>query len=88
MLPLKKTDVLLLACTHYQAAQEAFKKLAPHAQIINPAFETIKWVEKNWSFAKKPSADIFYTTGNTLEMKTSSFKAFAVKIEEVKVVHI
>jgi len=83
VMPLNETDILLLACTHYSAAQDAFQKLAPSAKIINPTLETFQWVSKNWRLVKNSASDIFYATGNPAEMRTSSLKAFGVTIGEI-----
>lgn len=80
MSPLKKTDILILACTHYPAAQEAFGALALHAQIISPAAETLEWVSRHWRFNQNAAPDIFYTTGDPDEMRSASFSAFGVSI--------
>lgn len=83
MSPLKKIDILVLACTHYPAVQEAFQALAPGAQLISPAAETLAWVTEHWRFNENSAPDIFYTTGNAVEMRSASFVAFGVSIGEI-----
>lgn len=84
MLPLKQTDLLILACTHYEAVIDEFQMLAPCANIINPSYETLKWVERNWNIPKSFGPDIFYTTGNIREMKKASLIVFGIKICEIE----
>lgn len=86
--PLKKADLLLLACTHYPAAQESFQRLAPYARMINPSLETFKWVDKNWPMASDNTSDVFYTTGDTEEMRSSSMQVFGVKVGDISRVKI
>lgn len=83
MRPPRKTDILVLACTHYPAAQKDFEARAPGALVINPSAETFKWVEKHWRFKDSPIPDVFYTTGNPEEMRSAALAAFGVRIGAV-----
>jgi len=83
MLPLKKTDILILACTHYPAVQEAFQVLVPKARLINPSAETFQWVSAYWLLEENGAPDIFFTTGDPDEMRRAAFIAFGVSIGEI-----
>jgi glutamate racemase len=83
MQPLKKTDILVLACTHYPAVRDAFQALAPGSRLVSPSEETFQWVERHWPIKKNQAADVIYTTGNPDEMRSSSFTAFDVNIGEI-----
>jgi glutamate racemase len=83
MEPLKNTDILILACTHYPAAAEAFQALAPGARLVSPAAETLGWVDAHWRFDAVPSAAVFYTTGNPEEMRRAAALAFGVELGDI-----
>jgi glutamate racemase len=83
MTPLKNSDILVLACTHYPAALNSFRALAPKARLVNPSEETFKWVEQNWRFDDPPAPDAFFTTGDPEEMRRASHIAFGVNPGEI-----
>ncbi len=76
-----KPDVVLLACTHYSAAQECFIEKYPGAEILDPAkalVEDFKSIKYDSSFSK------FLTTGSIKAAKISAAKAFNLKIKAFK----
>ena len=46
--PLARVDTLLLACTHYPSAQEAFRRLAPRALLLDPAEAVVEALIARW----------------------------------------
>ncbi len=76
-----KADVVLLACTHYPAAQDCFFKNYPGTQILDPAkalVEDFKKIKYDSGISK------FLTTGNVGAAKSSAAKAFNLKIKAFK----
>jgi glutamate racemase len=83
MKPLVKSDILILACTHYPAALDAFQPLTPDAVMINPSDETFRWVSENWHIENNAEPDAFYTTGDPEMMRCASKLAFGVQVGKI-----
>lgn len=82
--PLESVDVLILACTHYSAVLDRFQAIAPRAKIVDPARETLQWIERNWVLPTLSGDDVFLTTGPVEVMKSSAKKAFRVDIDRIE----
>lgn len=81
--PLKKIEALILACTHYSAVLDLFKKHLPDAVLIDPAEKTLAWIEERWTLPASAGPDVFYTTGSAAMMRSSARKAFGVDISDI-----
>ncbi len=80
IMPLRYVDILILACTHYPVAVDSFRKYIVNARIIDPAKETVEWVELNWTIPEVSGCDMFLTTGNRRIMKIAAKKVFDIEI--------
>lgn len=83
MKPLRSVDVLILACTHYPAVSGRFQTIAPQAKIVDPARETLDWIEKNWTLPIGSGRDVFLTTGSVGIMKSSAMTAFNINVRRI-----
>ena len=61
--PLARVDAILLACTHYPSAREAFRRLAPRAALLDPAEAVVKTLVARWRLPRG-RGDLFVTTGS------------------------
>ncbi len=77
-------EVVLLACTHYPAAEKVFKKIFPKSKIIDPAETLVKKIknEIDTSMSSKSKSNQFFTTGSESQSKLSAKKAFDLKIQK------
>ncbi len=81
--PLRKTEALILGCTHYSAVLHRFTGFLPAAVIIDPAELTLAWIEKNWELPASKKADVYFTTGPVPSMRTAARKAFGVELDRI-----
>jgi len=75
-------DIVLLACTHYPAAEGVFQKVFPKSKIIDPAHILVKNLKSKLKNTKNQKQAQFYTTGSTTESKSAAKKAFDLKIKK------
>lgn len=77
-------EVVLLACSHYPAAESVFKKIFPESKIIDPAEILVKSLKADidTSISPKSKANQFFTTGSAAQSKLSAKKAFDLKIQK------
>jgi glutamate racemase len=83
MAPLRKVDLLVLACTHYAALRGAFAERAPRAAIVDPAAELLAWAVDAWqleSAASGGEADRVLTTGDVAATARAARLAFAMEL--------
>ncbi|MGB7209598.1 MAG: aspartate/glutamate racemase family protein [Pyrinomonadaceae bacterium] len=77
--PLQNCSHILLACTHYPAIANVMKDfVSPQTVFIDPAAELVKRVS-GWKLLID-GIDVFYTSGDKAQMKTSAWKAFSGEI--------
>lgn len=80
---------LVLACTHYCAAQPAIEALLPSLEtIIDPAHETLEWMERHWAAslaAPGPATTRLVTTGDPAATRLAARKAFGLQLPEFEV---
>lgn len=83
-------DIVLLACTHYPAAENIFKKVFSKSKIIDPAEILVKSIKQDLDLSKKvkSKANQFFTTGSESQSKLSAKKAFDLKIQKFHKVHL
>lgn len=83
--PLRDMEAILLACTHYPAIADRIKAYLPSSMIIDPAEETLKWLQDRWGLEGQETwEDLFFTTGCSETMSLSAKKAFQVSPEDIK----
>jgi glutamate racemase len=73
--PLARADAILLACTHYPSAQEAFRRLAPRALLLDPAEAVVEALISRWRLPRG-RGDLFVTTGPAGEMRRAARTAW------------
>jgi glutamate racemase len=73
--PLVRADAILLACTHYPSAREAFRRLAPRAALLDPAEAVVKTIIAGWQLPHG-RGDLFVTTGSPGEMRRAARTAW------------
>jgi glutamate racemase len=77
--------VVLLACTHYPAASQVFKKHFPESLILDPAMIVVSEIKKNLKKTQtEKTRTQFFTTGSARQSKISALKAFGLKIPSFK----
>jgi glutamate racemase len=80
--PLKDSDAVLLACTHYPAISDQISRhLSRSTRLIDPAELMADWVLKNWHFEHSDCTDRWFTTGDPAKLVTNGCRAFDVRIE-------
>lgn len=75
-------DIVLLACTHYPAAESVFQKIFPKSKIIDPSEVLVRNLKSTLTHPKDEKEAQFYTTGSTTESKSAAKKAFDLKIKK------
>lgn len=88
MAPLRKVDLLVLACTHYPALREAFAQRAPGAAIVDPAAELLAWAVDAWRLdaaAPRSEPDRVLTTGDAEMTARSARLAFGMALDPVSI---
>ena len=73
--PLARADAILLACTHYPSAREAFRRLAPRASLLDPAEAVVETLIARWRLPRG-RGDLFVTTGRPGEMRRAARTAW------------
>lgn len=82
--PLQNCSHILLACTHYPAITNLMKDFVlPQTVFIDPTAELVKRTAR-WQLPTG-GTDVFYTSGDTTQMKTSAWKAFGCKIKPIRI---
>ncbi len=81
MVPLRRVDTLLLACTHYPALARGIQARAPNARLVDPAVAMLHRMERHWPLDRMSGGgDQFITTGDPKAMRRSARLAFGVRI--------
>jgi len=76
--PLAGADAILLACTHYPSAGEAFRRLAPRASLLDPAEAVVKTLIARWRLPRG-RGDLFVTTGSPGELRRAARTAWGIE---------
>lgn len=80
--PLKNTEAVLLACTHYPAISDQIERhLNSATELIDPAELLADWVLENWQFEQSIRPDLWFTSGDTAKLIENGRRAFGVSIE-------
>lgn len=85
--PLRHAEHLVLACTHYVAARPAIERRLPRLRsVIDPAAETLAWIERHWGLREGRTAARFVTSGSPSAMRDGAWQAFGVHLDEVEAI--
>ena len=77
--PIRHSDRLVLACTHYVVLEQVAQSLMPQAKLIDPAKEV--WRQLSSKLPAKMNGvgqTDFFTSGNPKAMEEQAWKAFGV----------
>ena len=82
-----KSSQVVLACTHYPAAQKTFEKLYSMSEVIDPALavgQVLKkrLLKKKLSKKEKYKLMVVFTTGSVKTMPKVLKKAFGIKLRK------
>jgi glutamate racemase len=82
--PVADLPLLVLACTHYPAAEKPIRALVK-GRLVDPALLTLDWVEEHWQLsAATGGRDVFLTTGDPGRMVASAKRMFGVAIGQIR----
>lgn len=80
LLPIRQCSHIVLACTHYPAIADLIKQVvSPTTILVDPAQELVKRTA-HWNLAGD-GKDVFYTSGDAIQMRRAAKNAFAVVME-------
>jgi glutamate racemase len=82
--PLRDTEHLVLACTHYVAALPAIRGWLPQLRtVIDPAAETLAWIETQWGLHGGEGTERLVTTGSAEATREAARLAFGLTLPAV-----
>lgn len=85
--PLRDAEHLVIACTHYVAALPAIRRELPRLRtVVDPAAETLAWVEARWGLHGGEGLARFVTTGEPAAMREAARLAFGLGLPPVETV--
>jgi len=80
--PLRQSNGILLACTHYPAIRHLIQPLVPNSEILDPSVMTAReLVGLKTTQRRNGPSDIFFTTGDALRSRQAAYSAFGIKID-------
>ena len=83
--PVRNTDIIFLACTHYPAVETQIRQHLPESvSIVDPAESMGNWILRNWKPFDEKCSTQFFTSGNAETMLVSGSKAFGVEMGETE----
>lgn len=82
--PIKNSDYVLLACTHYPVIAERINTFTPASQLLDPSTEMAEWIFSNWKNLSGQSNVTWTTTGDVVQMKSAASKSFGIDINEIE----
>jgi glutamate racemase len=85
--PLRRVDALLLACTHYPCATEAFVRALPSVRLIDPAPQAAKRIADACPRGGA-TRDVVLTTGDAAAMRRSAKAAFDVVLGDIEPLYL
>lgn len=87
--PLRATEHLVLACTHYVAALPAIRGWLPQLRtVIDPAAEAMAWIETQWGLHGGEGSERFVTTGSAEATHEAARLAFGLTLPAVQTVSL
>lgn len=85
--PLRDAEHMVLACTHYVAALPTIRRFVPCLRsMVDPAAETLAWVEARWGLHGGEGSARFVTTGVSSAMREAARLAFGLILPLVETV--
>ncbi len=82
--PLRGAPLLVLACTHYPAAEKAIRARV-NGRLVDPARLTLGWVERHWPPARASEGpDVFVTTGDPIRTAASAKAMFGAAMRGLR----
>lgn len=85
MAPLRTSDAILLACTHYPAIDyQVAKYVGKDCKILDPAQKMADWIFKNWQFDNNIGQDRWITSGPPEQLRKNGKAAFDVDISNIE----
>lgn len=81
--PLRGADAVILACTHYPAATEAFAAALPGTLLLDPAAQMAAELVARVDIARGSGARTILTTGDADLMRSSAALAWGIDLGEV-----
>ncbi len=89
MHPLRHTEAVLLACTHYPAIEAQIKRyVSEQTQLIDPAELLADWIIQNWHFEASDAPDRWFTSGDPAKLIENGKRAFGVSIDKPQQINI
>ncbi len=89
MPPLREAEHLVIACTHYVAVLPALREWLPRLRtVIDPAAETLAWIETHWGLHGGEGRERFVTTGSAEAMQRAAQLAFGLVLPAVDAVEL
>jgi glutamate racemase len=83
--PVCEAEHLVLACTHYVAALPAIRGWLPRLRtVVDPAAETLAWIEARWGLHGGDGHERFVTTGAAAAMREAARLAFGLALPPVQ----
>ncbi|MEZ4782556.1 MAG: aspartate/glutamate racemase family protein [Candidatus Kapaibacterium sp.] len=86
--PLKGSEALLLACTHYPAALEAFQQILPGTAILDPTDHLLQHILLSANLTISEQVDRILPTGNPTDMVKGAGAAFGLQLSHVSRVRL
>ncbi|MGE3799695.1 MAG: glutamate racemase [Candidatus Kapaibacterium sp.] len=81
--PLKGSEGLLLACTHYPAALETFQQILPGTQLLDPVNHLLQHILNTYNFQSSHQNDTILTTGIVDDMARGALAAFGLQLSQI-----
>lgn len=83
--PIRDAEHLVVACTHYVAAMPAIRSWLPRLRgVVDPAEETLAWVQARWGEGEGAGRERLVTTGRPEAMREAARLAFALHLPGVE----
>jgi glutamate racemase len=87
--PLRDAEHLVLACTHYVAALPAIRSHLPRLRtVIDPAAETLAWIDAHWGLSGGEGSERIMTTGSAEATRDAARLAFGLVLSTVETVEL
>jgi glutamate racemase len=78
--PLKSSEAVLLACTHYPAISHVIKDIVPGTTLLDPMDSLVNAICTNWKNLTGDAASRWITSGNIDTMRLAARNAFGVEL--------
>jgi glutamate racemase len=86
--PVREVELLVLACTHYPAAERRIRALVK-GRLLDPARLALEWVEERWPLKDVPAGrDVFVTTGDPPRTAAGARAMFGVALRGLRKIEL